>query len=372
MASMASQRDATRAPPPPDQLASFHSLVDKLAKAGALCRYARAAELSARAPEKAEALFTADDSLVVAYLWMNESKALVGVAVSASDAEQQALQFRRSWSALLSVVALLQRRITANTLLPGTVRKEESDFCAHLEAAMFTARNKPVPPPDMLQAVGSALGYTGAAQRVVQKSALRVDGLSAALAGCAAKGCGVICAPSSCFFLLLMRSQALHALDVIPQSAGFHGDFPEEADLFAFITKHLTPQTYEPAFCAAVLRKWRSDAVSSVLRARGVLQAGIATAEQINVDFDSRQREDIAKHGLRNCALPSCAKTAKTVKEFAHCSGCRSVVYCCAEHQGLHWTKHKKACNKKQAEQLAAEMGAAAICRIGSSYVLNF
>ena len=47
-------------------------------------------------------------------------------------------------------------------------------------------------------------------------------------------------------------------------------------------------------------------------------------------------RADIAKHGLRDCALPSCSKTETTVKEFAHCSGCRSVVYCCAEHQGLH------------------------------------
>ena len=28
-------------------------------------------------------------------------------------------------------------------------------------------------------------------------------------------------------------------------------------------------------------------------------------------------------------SLPSCSKTEQTVKEFAGCSGCRSVVYCC-------------------------------------------
>ena len=117
----------------------------------------------------------------------------------------------------------------------------------------------------------------------------------------------------------------------------------------------MSPQNYEPDFCAAVLRKWRSDAVSSVLRARGVLQTGVAEAQNYNDEFYARQRNDIAKHGLRECALPSCAKTEKTVKEFAHCSGCRSVVYCCAEHQGLDWTKHKKACRAKQAELLAAE-----------------
>ena len=121
------------------------------------------------------------------------------------------------------------------------------------------------------------------------------------------------------------------------------------------IEKYLTSRHYEPAFCAAVLRKWRSDAVSSVLRARGVQQTGVALAEQTRAEFEAREREDIAKHGLRDCALPSCSKTEKTVKEFAHCSGCRSVVYCCAEHQGLHWTKHKKACREKEAARLAAE-----------------
>ena len=88
-----------------------------------------------------------------------------------------------------------------------------------------------------------------------------------------------------------------------------------------------------------------------------MLQRGVAKHEQSSAEFHARQREDIAKHGLRDCALPSCSKTEKTVKEFAHCSGCRSVVYCCAEHQGLDWTKHKKACRKKQAELLAAEEG---------------
>ena len=95
--------------------------------------------------------------------------------------------------------------------------------------------------------------------------------------------------------------------------------------------------------------------MSSVLRSRDVLQTGAAEAQELFDEFEARQRDDIAKHGLRDCALPSCSKTEKTVKEFAHCSGCRSVVYCCAEHQGLHWTKHKKACRAKQAELLAAE-----------------
>ena len=86
-----------------------------------------------------------------------------------------------------------------------------------------------------------------------------------------------------------------------------------------------------------------------MLRARGVLQTGIASADQTNSEFEARKRADIAKHGLRDCALTSCSKTEKTVKEFAHCFGCRTVVYCCLEHQALDWRAHKKTCREETA-----------------------
>ena len=92
-----------------------------------------------------------------------------------------------------------------------------------------------------------------------------------------------------------------------------------------------------------------------MLRARGVLQTGIAESEQSHAEFEARKCADIAKHGLRDCALPSCSKTEKTVKEFAGCSGCRTVVYSCLEHQALDWRAHKKACREKEAARLAEE-----------------
>ena len=119
--------------------------------------------------------------------------------------------------------------------------------------------------------------------------------------------------------------------------------------------KDVNPQHYERVFCAAMLRKWQSNAVSSVLRARAVLQTGVATSKQNRAEFEVLKRADVAKHGLRECALPSCSKTEKTVKEFAGCSGCRSVVYCCVEHQALDWRAHKKACCEKEAARLAEE-----------------
>ena len=84
------------APPPPDQLAAFYALTDKLIHASALHRHSRWAELSARAALKAEALL-GDDSLVVAHLRNNESKAIMAMAASAREAEQDTLLLR-SWT----------------------------------------------------------------------------------------------------------------------------------------------------------------------------------------------------------------------------------------------------------------------------------
>ena len=155
---------------------------------------------------------------------------------------------------------------------------------------------------------------------------------------------------------MMVELFVLQGLDVIPRTAGIAAHLIlGEKHLVAFIEEHLSPQRHGAAFCAAVLCKWRSDALGSVLRARGVLQTGIAAREQSKADFEARQRADVAKHGLRDCDLPSCSKTEKTVKEFSLCAGCRSQVYCCLEHQALDWRAHKKACREIEAEWRAEE-----------------
>ena len=207
-----------------------------------------------------------------------------------------------------------------------------------MQAVLCKAANEAVPSPAELRTFASTVGYNTLLSAVFRS----LDLLPQLLCSAAQK--------------ILVESFVLQSLDVIPRSAGIPTDLIRGEDqLVVMINMYIVPHIYGSAFCAAVLRKWRSDAVSSVLRARGVLQTGVAKFEQENADFDARQRADIAKHGLRDCALSSCTKTEKTVKEFAHCSGCRSVVYCCLEHQALDWTKHKKACREKEAARLAEE-----------------
>ena len=83
--------------------------------------------------------------------------------------------------------------------------------------------------------------------------------------------------------------QIFQALDVIPRSAGYRCQTGAEIDLVAFML-HIFPQKCNPAFCAAVLRKWRSEAVSSVLRARGTLQIGVAQYEQHKAEYGAWRR----------------------------------------------------------------------------------
>ena len=342
MASSSVQRGAAWAPLPPNQLASFCKLVDKIVIAGMLQRSARDAELSAQAAVQAEALF-GYDSLVVAHLRVRESEALAGLCLAASGAECEVL-LRRCWAVLLSLIPLLLRRLEADTLLLGTIPEEDLDYEAHGQATLKNARSMPVPSPAQLQTLASAMGYTTLMLAMYRSLDLLVHPLWPA----AQKR--------------TVESFILQGLDVIPRTAGVPAGMAGGEDrVVSIIEQLMSTRTFDATFCAAVLRKWRSDAVSGVLQARGVLLTGVADVQRNRAEFYARQRADVAKHGLRSCALPSCDKTEKTVKEFAGCSGCRSVVHCCLEHQALDWRAHKKACKEKEAARRAeaeAEEGA--------------
>jgi hypothetical protein len=57
-----------------------------------------------------------------------------------------------------------------------------------------------------------------------------------------------------------------------------------------------------------------------------------------------RQRvdADVARHGLRACALPECDAVEPHPKTFKICSRCRAVCYCSAAHQAEDWKRHKR------------------------------
>ena len=256
-----------------------------------------------------------NNSLVVAHLRVGEVGSLRGLAnASTSSSEQEALR-RRASAILAPVHALLLRRLTDNTLLPGTENEEEVVYDARMVAFVCKAKDKRVLPDDDtdLQAHGVLLGYTTLLDAVYFTLALLSE-----LRG----------------FKLPQESAhafVLTALDAIPRTATMQRELQSEEcisseeDLVAMMETQIKPHYFEPPFYAALLRKWRSSAVADVLRARGVLHTGVAAYNEALAGFQARQRADIAKIGLRECAWPPCDKVERTVREFKQCSGCRSV-----------------------------------------------
>jgi hypothetical protein len=56
----------------------------------------------------------------------------------------------------------------------------------------------------------------------------------------------------------------------------------------------------------------------------------------------ARGAADVARHGLRSCALPSCGVTEAYPKTYKLCGRCRGAAYCCAAHSQEDWKRHKR------------------------------
>ena len=321
---------------PPEELEAFYLLIEKQVTAAVLCRFSRCAELSERAARHAAARLWGNNSLVVAHLRMGEVASLRNLAnASTSSSEKEALR-QRARAILVPVHALLLRRLADNTLLPCTNREEEVTYYARAQAFGRKAKDEPVPSEAVLQGLGVVLGYETLLVAVFHTLNLLM----------APHGSGLPMESAHSFVLT--------ALDAIPRTATMQTRSTCEAALVGMMENHMKPQNFEPAFFAAMLRKWRSSAVADVLRARGSLQTGVAAHQENVEEFKARQRADIEKIGLRECALPSCDNVERTVREFKQCSGCRSVWYCNPEHHMLDWGAHKKDCQKLDKARRAA------------------
>ena len=91
---------------------------------------------------------------------------------------------------------------------------------------------------------------------------------------------------------------------------------------------------------------------SGVLQARNVDQFNEAIKTQ-ELAFTAAVQKSLNAPGLRSCALPGCGAREAHPAHFTSCAACRTVVYCCHEHQVAGWPGHKKAC--KEARKAAAE-----------------
>jgi len=100
---------------------------------------------------------------------------------------------------------------------------------------------------------------------------------------------------------------------------------------------------------------WARVQADGVLQRRGlhVFDVDLTSAyEQDRRNLEAANARQ-ARRGLRSCGLASCGAKEAHVNHFKRCSACKTIVYCCKEHQLEDWPAHKAAC--KAARKAAAE-----------------
>jgi len=74
-----------------------------------------------------------------------------------------------------------------------------------------------------------------------------------------------------------------------------------------------------------------------------------------HADTSRRAAADVARHGLRRCALPACDAQEAHPGHFKKCGACKTVAYCGREHQQQDWPTHKAACQAARAAAPSAD-----------------
>ena len=223
----------------------------------------------------------------------------------------------------------------------GTGHPVELAFSKRYSATKNNAFRHPPLSSRELQLVGLSLGYA---------TALRAAGGMLALL-CSRRDVEAVRA-----FVLRVVDCMLPAARSLPEYT-----LADEFNLASTVQQVLSDAfTYDAIFIASLRSKWSAAEMVQMRRERSLLDALEKVDQTMEAD-KARWRADVAEHGLKECALPSCDKREASVQQYKFCSACRSVWYCSAEHGALHWAEHKPTCRATvAAKEAAAERGAGA------------
>jgi len=297
---------------------------------------ARAAEKFRLAVEEAEKALPDPDCLVTCLLRHEQLHALLRHASSAAKPADANDALREACLRLLpSVMAVLERRKAAGTLLPGSWYPAEEAYqtamalhCLELDGLTQASARKnavalaPQVGVETFIRVAAAVAYMlnnmGTLQRVFVLSVEQIDA-----------------------DYLFVAS----ALDLMAQPRAFDtllltgepGLVRELRNLIPVVSDMDEPET--KTLCAA----WRRLLRSGVLRTRGV-DEGIDKTNQNQLRVRAAAEADRAAGRLQQCALAGCSACESHASQFKRCGACRAVCYCCKEHQVEDWPSHKAAC----------------------------
>jgi hypothetical protein len=300
-----------------DTVAPLLRLTRAMQQACELARFfARARELAERALAAAEATLP-DDSLVVAHLqqavshWRTQNtEDVLAAAHTPGFTDALTAAWAREERALLlsqRCLALLHARWRAGSLLLLTTPEEAAFFgdvrCSGAGVYIQCACNAACSWP---------------ALRTPAEEEARVRGVHGALRAAlelAARGClnDVVSGTLDALTNLLTFSLLGPPRGVLHKLRSVCGLTPADEDALRRLQQH-----------------------NSALR-----QGKMSAAAELAV-IQTRGAEDVARHGLRRCALPACGNTEAHPKLFKLCGRCRGAAYCCAAHSVEDWKRHTR------------------------------
>jgi hypothetical protein len=342
-----------------DALASVTALSRKAAVLSRTGHFARAAEKYAAAATAAQSL-AQPDCLIVAYLQLEETTALYLHARECQTLADAAAAFERVYCILLpSMMAPLQRRKAAGTLLPGACRAREAAFFGDVQQSSVVMKGGRPFEPAFQAAVGSLIGY----ETFLSAANLPLTWLMLPFTSLSRIPHPMITdAQFTAQHAFLLSALELASQPRVLNSVYMGG----EAGLLdkckvvtsnAVIMNELLPPDWAQTLRDALQRLERNGKMHQ----RGMEEGLAITVHDLSAARDTAAAE-AAAHGLRCCALSSCGAREAHASHYKLCAACKTVVYCSKAHQAEDWPAHKRACKatrKAAAAAAAADAGGA-------------
>ena len=329
-----------------DVLARVDTLTTKVQELYSKGHLLRSAELLGRAAEAARAM--GEDNLIAASMRLRQGHALAAhfSHVRANTDPHILAAHRTECVALLSGgVAALERRRMAGRLLEGKCTEAEEVWSARemqRNNANWTAANA---------ASWSALvGYS----EFLNAGTIAVEVLYDARWFAAECSVGQFQA---------FAQHAVHAVELMQQPRRY-GDVAMgvEAKFVAelrFAVAEAGANGLDARLVKFLAGAWERLERSGVLQARRI-QERIQFDAPRQQAFHTAVKKSLTAPDRRSCALPGCGAKEAHPAHFKSCAACRTVVYCCREHQVEAWPAHKKACKAARKAAATAEDGAGA------------
>jgi hypothetical protein len=337
---------ATMAMPRVPASIALYETADKLLTKG---RFASAVEKFREAAAAAGQELAAEDCLVVAYLRVAQAGALISSTAAPTMADAAKDEARRAARSVLTpqFMSTLTRRMAACSLLPGSCRPAEVEWFQVFEGhrALQSGRNA-----EVARACGVAAGPTVGFDAYMLAAGFLLSGLDPVRQVTPCDMPREMQLSHAVFiataFVVMAHPQKLPRF-VVPGDEGVFLSTSERLLVHLarltlvegrIVSNHLDLQAM-----SLLVEAWRRVELSGAVAMRRLDEAEIDLAASCDACL-SAAAADVAARGLRECALAGCGAREVHVAQFKRCSACRTVFYCCREHQVADWPAHKTAC----------------------------